>query len=116
MLENQCKTCKYRRRKHDKDPCFTGTYQMYYSHRCLLWKPRNRVQRMFDKFKNFIFVNEMQPCPYCGGKAEEPRPVGDWKQFYACYCSSCGTAPAYPQASLTPFGAKRVWNRKAKRK
>lgn len=56
----------------------------------------------------------MKPCKYCGGKPELVR-VGDYKDFFAYQCSLCGNFHAKrSEARRTPFGAKRVWNKRAK--
>jgi len=57
-------------------------------------------------------MTDLKPCPFCGGKPEI-RPVGDWKQYYAAFCSSCGkTTVPHDCASLTIWGARREWNRR----
>ena len=59
-----------------------------------------------------IMQNDLKFCKYCGSKAKLVR-VGDWKEFFAYRCSKCHKYHArHSEARLTPWGAKRVWNRR----
>lgn len=58
-------------------------------------------------------VNKLKPCKRCGGQAELVR-VGDMKQYFVYRCSSCNEYhERFWEASLTPWGAKRIWNRRS---
>ena len=59
---------------------------------------------------------ELKPCPICEGKAKLIK-VGDYKNFFVYQCSLCGFVKAKTSdASLTPWGAKRVWNERTPQK
>ena len=58
-------------------------------------------------------MTDLKPCPKCKGKPE-PRRVGDIKQYWGFFCSSCGYTPVKTVRHVTPFlGAKRAWNCRA---
>ena len=58
-------------------------------------------------------AKKLKPCKYCGGEPELVR-VGDQKELFAFRCKRCGAYHAdYSEARATPWGAKRVWNRRA---
>ena len=55
---------------------------------------------------------KLKPCPFCGGQPEIAR-VGDDKQYVIYRCSQCHKTPLKgDDARLTPWGARRMWNRR----
>jgi ribosomal protein L37AE/L43A len=55
---------------------------------------------------------ELKPCPICEGKANLKR-VGDNKNLFVYQCSECGFIKVKTSdVSLTPWGAKRVRNKR----
>lgn len=58
-------------------------------------------------------TDKLKPCKYCGGRAELVR-VGDYKEYFAYRCAHCHQFHArHSEARRTPWGAKRIWNRRA---
>ena len=58
-------------------------------------------------------TDKLKPCKYCGGRAELVR-VGENKEFFVYRCSRCFKYHArHGEARMTPWGAKRIWNRRA---
>ena len=59
----------------------------------------------------------IEPCPLCCCE-DLPlvRMVGDWKDLFVVECPGCGYTAAEPhEASTTPRGAIRLWNRRSRR-
>lgn len=53
----------------------------------------------------------LKPCPVCGGYPQPIR-VGDRKQYVVYRCEDCKETPVpYYEASITGYGAMKVWNR-----
>lgn len=78
-----------------------------------LQREKEKALRTARKELNRKMAKELKPCKYCGGKAELVM-VGDNKEFFAYRCSCCGEYHGrLGDARLTPWGAKRVWNRRA---
>ena len=53
----------------------------------------------------------IKPCS-CGGQTEI-RTVGDYKQYFVCFCSKCGkSSMRFDEAQITKQGAIKIWNRR----
>lgn len=48
MTKHSCQNCRYKSRSVLKEPCSTGSYQLFFSKRCFVWKPRRWYQRFLD--------------------------------------------------------------------
>lgn len=56
----------------------------------------------------------LENCPFCGGTPKLIR-CGDQKEYLVYLCSRCHESPVRSdEASLCEFGARRVWNQRAK--
>ena len=54
----------------------------------------------------------IKPC-FCGGQAVI-RTVGDYKQYFVCFCSKCNKSPMrFDEAQMTKQSAIKTWNRRA---
>lgn len=59
-------------------------------------------------------MSKLKSCPYCDREAMLCR-TGDHKQFFVYKCSWCWMTPVHSdEARLTPWGAKRIWNKRVK--
>jgi len=54
-------------------------------------------------------MNELKPCPFCGGTDCEAR-TADCGMTWYIFCSDCGLMCGY---ALTKDTAKAAWNRRA---
>ena len=53
----------------------------------------------------------IKPCS-CGSQPEI-RTVGDYKQYFICFCSNCGkTSLHIDEAQMTKIRAIKIWNRR----
>ena len=53
----------------------------------------------------------IKPCS-CGSQAEI-RTVGDYKQYFVCFCSKCGKFPMrFDEAQITIHSVIKIWNRR----
>ena len=60
-------------------------------------------------------MNELRPCPHCGGIPEYIR-VGDYNQYWTLICPDClYSAEKWGEGRSTKMGARILWNRNAKK-
>ena len=61
-------------------------------------------------------MNELKPCPFCGGDAEEKRGTASQlfrpTEYYYIHCKSCG---ATGKAEFVPKHAAAAWNRRVEK-
>lgn len=55
-------------------------------------------------------MDELKPCPYCGGKPKLNF-CGDYKELFVYRCSQCRKTPVLSsEGRRTIGGAQRIWN------
>lgn len=55
-------------------------------------------------------MNELLPCPFCGGEAYTRRTIVNDDAMYVAFCMTCGASSAY---CTTRGGALALWNSRA---
>lgn len=67
----------------------------------------------YERIKQ-MSIKEMasfNPCS-CGSQPEI-RTVGDYKQYFTCFCPKCNKSPMrFDEAQMTKQGAIKIWNRR----
>lgn len=57
-------------------------------------------------------MNELKPCPFCGGKAIVEGRHNRFMEWYLCACPECQISQTGKQYSFR-FEAIEAWNRRA---
>ena len=61
-------------------------------------------------------MEELKPCPFCGGKAEIETGVSKMGAYARCYCKKCGArtreSKDVSHNGSFVFDAIRAWNRR----
>lgn len=74
-MKKECGNCRHRKRGSLQEPCSTGVYQLFYSHRCFMWKPEHWHRRAIKQIKIFNRKRD-KVCRHGKGTAAEHQQNG----------------------------------------